>query len=185
MAPPIASDPAVDPPAPGRVAPVRIVCLGQTEAGDDGAGLAVFAALRRGHTPAGTEIVAIADASALIELLAGPELVVIVDAVLATPAGAVIELPPEALATAGGARVSSHGVGVAQAIELARIAAHPAPLPAIRIVAIAVDRSQLQRRGLSPAVAAAVPHVLERLAALVDRERGLSGHGASAFCPNR
>lgn len=156
--------------APGRLpspsAPIpRVIGLGQRAAGDDGAGLAVIEALRGRGLPAGAELVEAPDASALVSLLETPGPVVVVDAVLASPPGEVIELSLSDLAAGGPAPVSTHGLGVGQAIELARLAAPGRLSPDIRIVGVSIGRPRRQEIGLSPEVAAAVPRAVARVLA--------------------
>ncbi|AUX37494.1 MULTISPECIES: hydrogenase maturation protease [Sorangium] len=141
----------------------RIIGLGQRAAGDDAAGLAVLEALRRRGPPGGAELVEARDASALVSLLQTPATVVIVDAVLASPSGEVLDLSPSDLAAGAPVPVSTHGLGVGQAIELARLAAPDRLSPDIRIVGVSIGRPSQQRNGLSPEVAAAVPRAVARV----------------------
>ncbi|WP_437603102.1 hydrogenase maturation protease [Sorangium sp. So ce590] len=159
----------------------RVIGLGQRVAGDDAAGLAVLEALRRRGPPSGAELVEARDASALVSLLQAPATVVIVDAVLASPSGEVIELSPSDLAAGAPVPVSTHGLGVGQAIELARLTAPDRLSPDIRIVGVSISRpcqrgsgrrapagdpeprALEQADGLSPEVAAAVPRAVARV----------------------
>lgn len=141
----------------------RVVGLGQRVAGDDAAGLAVLEALRRRGPPAGTELVEAKDAIALVSLLETPSKVVVVDAVLASPPGEVLDLSPQDLAAGAPVPVSTHGIGVAQAIELARLAAPDRLSPDIRIIGVSIGRPCRQELGLSPEVAAAVPRAVARV----------------------
>ena len=144
----------------------RIVGMGQKVAGDDGVGIAVLDELRRRRVPEGTELVHLADPMDLIPLLEAEERIVLVDAVLASPPGVVVELGPEELSSQAPQPASSHGMGAAEAIELAR-ALSPGAVPHLRVVAITISRPDRYRVGLSPEVAAAVPsaadHVLKLL----------------------
>ncbi|KYF79831.1 hydrogenase expression/formation protein hupD [Sorangium cellulosum] len=145
----------------------RIIGLGQRAAGDDAAGLAVLEALRRRAPPAGAELVEARDASALVSLLQTPAKVVIVDAVLASPPGEVLDLSPSDLAAGAPVPVSTHGLGVGQAIELARLAAPDRLSPDIRIVGVSIGRPRRPRAsdelGLSPEVTEAVPRAVARV----------------------
>ncbi|KYF91531.1 hydrogenase expression/formation protein hupD [Sorangium cellulosum] len=147
----------------------RIIGLGQRAAGDDAAGLAVLEALRRQGLPGDAELVEARDASALVSLLQTPATVVVVDAVLASPSGEVLDLSLSDLAAGAPVPVSTHGLGVAQAIELARIAAPDRLSPDIRIVGVSIGRPchpeprALAELGLSPEVAAAVPRAVARV----------------------
>jgi hydrogenase maturation protease len=87
--------------------------------------------------------------------------------VLGTPAGEVVELSPADLASHGGRALSTHGLGVPAAVDLARALAPAAVSPSIRVVAVTIERPAGYAHGLSPAVAAAVPRAVERVLALV------------------
>jgi len=138
----------------------RVIGLGQEAAGDDGVGLAVLAALRERRLPPGVELSRAAEESALIALLETDAPVILVDAVAAGRPGEVVELLPGDLAASTGGRLSTHGIGVLPAIELARLLGDRFT-PSIRIVAVAVARPTGYGRQLSPAVAAAVPRAVD------------------------
>jgi hydrogenase maturation protease len=145
----------------------RVIGLGQRAGGDDGVGLAVIEALRLRGVPAGVELAAVAEASALVPLLSTAAQVVVVDAVLAAPPGEVVELSPGDLAAGRAAAVSTHGLGVGQAIELAALTSPGGVSPDIRLVAVTIDRPGRAALELSPAVRAAVPRAVERVLAIV------------------
>jgi hydrogenase maturation protease len=129
-----------------------IVGIGQPAAGDDGVGLLVARALAaRGH-----ETRESADASILLTLLEDERRVVVVDAVIdgGVP-GSVLQLDTGALAS-GPAPLSSHGLGVAEALELARTLYGAQVVGHVQIVGVAIDPPTGGMLGLSPAVAAAV-----------------------------
>jgi hydrogenase maturation protease len=134
----------------------RIIALGQPVAGDDGVGPAVLARLRAGGVPPDVELVAATEASALVEgvQLEGP--VVIVDALLAEPAGQVLVLSPEDLATGALSPLSSHGLSAGGAIALARVLAPGALSPRIAVVAVTILPPGRYREGLSPGVGEAL-----------------------------
>ncbi|MFO0564570.1 MAG: hydrogenase maturation protease [Polyangiaceae bacterium] len=134
----------------------RVIALGQPAQGDDGVGPRVLEQLASAP-PAGVELVHAGDASRLVELLPGAELVVLVDAALGLePAGTVREVEEAELGAGKIRPLSSHGLGVRDAIELARALAD-GPLPRIRIVAVGIEAPLAPGHGLSPAVRAAVP----------------------------
>lgn len=145
----------------------RVVGVGQRAAGDDGVGLAVLEELARRSLPAGTALVPLADPMDLVSLLESEEPVVLVDSVLASPSGVVVELGPHELSDRAAQPASSHGMGVAQAIELARTLSPRGGATNVRVVAVTIARPDRYRVGLSPEVAAAVPkaadHVLQLL----------------------
>lgn len=129
-----------------------IVGIGQLTAGDDGVGLAVARAL----AGRGLAVRESADASILLGLLEDGHRVVLVDAVAGGgDPGAVIRLAPDALG-GGPAPLSSHGLGVAEAIALARLLYGDPIVARLAIVGIVIDRPCGHAVGLSPAIAAAV-----------------------------
>jgi hydrogenase maturation protease len=148
----------------GRAASgARVIGLGQAAAGDDAVGFEVIDRIRRLRPPPGIELFAAREPTALLALLETKNRVILVDAVVGHfSAGKVIELQGEALAAAaypaGEPRpVSTHGVGLRQAIELARILAGGAAVPDIALVGVAIALPRRYSTGLSPEVRAAVP----------------------------
>jgi len=136
----------------GDAARAVIVGVGQLAAGDDAVGMAVARVL----AARGFETRACADASVVLALLEAGRRVVVVDAVVGGgPPGTVLRLDPGALA-GGPAPLSSHGIGVAEAIELARTLYGERIAAAVAIVGIAIDRPLHASVELSPAVAAAI-----------------------------
>jgi hydrogenase maturation protease len=139
-----------------------VVGIGQPAAGDDGVGLAVARALAARGAPVRES----ADASIVLALLEAGRRVVIVDAVVGGGApGTVLRLDPGALAS-GPAPLSSHGIGVAEALELARTLYGEGAARGVAIVGISIDRPASSAIGLSPAVAAAVEPAAALAAAL-------------------
>jgi hydrogenase maturation protease len=149
----------------------RVIGIGEENAGDDGVGLAVVRYLRERGVPAGVELLTIPEASALIPLLATPAPVVLVDAVLAAPPGAVFDLAPEALDPGRGS-TSSHLLTIPQAIALTRALAGDAFATSLRIVAVTIERPRGYRWTLSPAVAAVIPGAAARVLALLEGGAG-------------
>jgi len=147
--------------------PARVIAIGQSAAGDDGVGYAVLDRLRADGVPPDVELVRADEDTALVALLETPRPVVIVDAVLGSPAGRVVDLAPGDLAVTGLTPVSTHGIGVAQAIELARVVACEGIAPSIRIVGVTIERPMRYVQALSPAVAAAVEPAAARVRALL------------------
>ena len=146
---------------------VRVIGLGQAAAGDDGVGLAVLEQLRKHGLPDGVELAEACEDTALISLLQVPGLVVLIDAVLGTPPGEVVELTPEQLVGRTRRSVSTHGIGVCQAIELARVAWPAGRCDSVRIVAVTISRPERREQRLSPEVAAAVPLATAHVLAVV------------------
>jgi len=145
----------------------RVIGLGQAAAGDDGVGLVVLDALRARGVPADIELVRAAEDATLVSLLETCAPVVLVDAVLGTPAGEVLELSPTDLARHGPRAVSTHGLGVPDAVALARTLAPDTVAPSVHVVAVTIERPAGYTQCLSPAVAAAVPRAVERVLGLV------------------
>jgi len=139
-----------------------IVGIGQLAAGDDGVGLAVAREL----AARGFAVRESADASILLALLEAGHRVVIVDAVVGGGSpGRVMQLDPAGLGT-GPTPLSSHGLGVSEAIALARTLYGDAAVARLAIIGIAIERPATHAVGLSPAVAAAVGPAAALAAAL-------------------
>jgi hydrogenase maturation protease len=135
----------------------RIVGIGQEWAGDDGVGIAVIAWLRRARAP--VDLVETAEPTQLINLVIdGADPVVLVDAIIDDgTAGRVMLLDAHRAGRYTTRLLSTHGIGVMEAIELARIV-HPDRLAKrICIVGITVQSTGRAGRGLSAAVENAVP----------------------------
>ncbi len=144
---------------PGKA---RIIGIGQAVAGDDAAGIAVLRYLRD-WAPSEVELVEAAEPSAIIPLLAdGAKRVVLVDAVLDAGApGRVITIDPSG-AKMRGRLLSSHGVGLLEAIELARVLAPESIAPRIVIVGVTIERPAAYGERLSAAVEAVVPRAADK-----------------------
>jgi hydrogenase maturation protease len=132
-------------------------------AGDDGVGVAVARRVREFEQRADIEVIELTDPSALVPLLTdGASPVVLIDALVdGGEPGRVIHLAADR--DAPGARLlSSHGVGVRDAVEIARSLEPEHVAERIEIVAVTIARPSRYCDALSPAVAAA----LDRAAAL-------------------
>jgi hydrogenase maturation protease len=145
--------------------PLRIVCVGNRWRSDDAAGLDVAARLR-GTLPDGVELAEReGEPTALLDAWEGADAVWIVDAVSSgAPPGTVhrLDASVEAL-PADVFRTSTHHVGLAEAIELARVLGR---LPEVTVVYGVEAASFAVGERLSPEVAAAV----DRIAAAVAEE---------------
>lgn len=129
-----------------------VVGIGQEAAGDDGVGLLVA----RMVAAEGIAALESTDAAVLLALLAEGRALVVVDAVVgAGEAGAVLHLRPDDLAGAH-TPISSHGIGVAEALALAGVLQGADALRAVEIVGVIVDGAPHLGSKLSAAVAAAV-----------------------------
>jgi hydrogenase maturation protease len=154
----------VKPPTSGRLnGRTCVVAFGQTAAGDDGVGLAILVELRRASLPKSIESIHLRDPVDLVPLLTEYARLVLIDAVIAQPVGAILDLDLEQLATQVRSPLSCHGLRVTQAIELARSLDSNLALPEIRIVAVGIERPDQSKMGLSPAVAAAIPGAAKRV----------------------
>jgi hydrogenase maturation protease len=107
----------------------------------------------------------LADPMDLVAVLKGRDRVVLVDALLDSPPGRVVEASIDELSQHALQPVSSHGTGAVQAIRLAR--ALWQERLSLRILAITVDAPDRYRIGLSPVVAAAIPEAVEAVLALL------------------
>ena len=142
----------------------RVIGLGRRTAGDDGVGLAILDRLRA-RAQAGVELVEVAEPCALIPQLACAGPVVIVDAVVTGGAAGELVVLDAAALPHHLRSVSTHGLGLAQALAIARVAVEPAA--SITVVGVTVAPLIAREHGLSAEVAAAVPRaalvVLQRL----------------------
>ena len=120
----------------------RVIALGQAAAGDDGVGFAVLEELHRREIPPDVELLRANDATDLMWLLPASANVVLVDAALGPSAGRVMVLDIASLARAGVQPVSSHGIGVREVVELARLLSPERLGDSIRIVAIGIALPQ-------------------------------------------
>lgn len=159
---------------------IRVIGCGNPEAGDDAAGLV---ALRRARQRlAGLPDVEVASAGSgahALDLVAGADAVVVVDAVR-TPEGArtpgtVIraDVGPDGLPVEVSASLSSHGLGLADVLAINRAVGNTP-----RVVFVGVEgRDMVQGRPMSPAVRAAIPELVDRI---VIEARGLRANGPLA-----
>lgn len=150
---------------------VRVVGLG-TPFGDDRAGWDVVERLRE-RLPHGTSAEVTSDPLAVLECPSGCELLVVIDACRgADPRPGTLhrfEWPDARLMAEGG--VSSHGVGLTAALELA--AALGRLPPRVVVFAIEGDAGEVGApgAGLTPAVESALPDAVARVLAEVESPR--------------
>lgn len=142
----------------------RVVGIGNPDRGDDAVGRAVVRRLL-GRLPDGVEIVeADGEATALLARLDGAQAVYLVDACASgAAAGAIRRFDVATRPLPQGAfGLSTHGFGLAEAIELARVLEQLPP----RCVVYAVEGGSFETGApLSAPVAAAVPEVADRICA--------------------
>jgi len=141
---------------------ILVLCVGNSACGDDAAGRAVAQALG-GNLPPGVEL-AISDgeAAAVLDSLARVEVALIVDAcVSGAPAGHVHRFDvAQAPLPHGALRLSSHGLGLHEALELARALKQ---LPPACVVYAIEGEAFAAGTGLSKPVAQAVGRLAARL----------------------
>jgi hydrogenase maturation protease len=150
-------------------APIAVIGVGNDFRHDDGAGWAVVAALAeeagRRRLPEGTALlVCDGEPGRLISLWEGARLVIVIDSAIAHPGqpGRVhrLEWDGDRITGTGGA-TSSHGLGLGDALELARALGR---LPG-RLIVYAVEGADTSLgTGLTAPVAAAVASLAERIA---------------------
>lgn len=136
-----------------------IIGCGNRDRGDDGAGVLVAERLRKAGIDAQIHS---GEALALIEAWNGVDDVVVVDAVVTgAPAGTVWLWDGGPVKIQGSSSVSTHGFGVAEALELARILNR---LPKrLRVFGIEGRRFDVGSE-VSPEVSCAVEEVTEEIA---------------------
>ena len=144
----------------------KVIGVGNSDRGDDGVGPAV--ASRVAERTLGIDIsVSAADPSRLLDEWAGAGRVVIIDAVVdgsepgtvsVIDAGAG-EIPPDA------GSVSSHGMGVAAAVDLGRALER---LPE-ELVVVGVSARSFDGTGLTEEVAAAIPGAVDAVLEVMSR----------------
>jgi hydrogenase maturation protease len=154
---------------------VRVIGLGNLEAGDDAVGLlAVRAARLELEGLHGVEVVETGAGAHVIDLLQGAGAAVVVDAVRAPSGGRSpgtlirVEAGPDGLPAEVSSSISSHGFGIAEAVGLAS-ALGEAP----RVVFVGVEVAAVEAgRPLSGPVEAALPALVD---AVVREARRLAG----------
>lgn len=154
----------------------RVIGIGREIAGDDGVGPAVVRALQAMGAPPGVAWHPACEPTAIIPLLETTAPVILVDAVVGAAPGQVLVLTPEELEGHGVAPLSSHGVGVVQAIALARILAPDAVTARLHLVGIAIPPptaaaprpTDQPPPWLSPPVAAALPLAAQAVLRLLE-----------------
>jgi hydrogenase maturation protease len=150
----------------------RVIGNGQRAAGDDGVGPAVVRHLRDAGVPEDIELIEAAEPSAIIPLLSDVDTVVLVDAAVeAGPPGSILRLTPDSLQSSGFRSLSSHGFGVAQAIEMARALSPDSIAATIVLVAISIEPPKTPGDGLSPGVASAVPRAAAEVLRIAEESR--------------
>lgn len=137
--------------------PARIIGIGQPMAGDDAAGLAAIRMLRERGVPQGIDLTEVAEPSALVPMLIdGADPVILIDAVVdAGSPGRILRIVPGKAKLARARLLSTHGLGVLEAVKLARTLHPDSIAPRIAIIGITISRPTCYSESLSPAVARA------------------------------
>lgn len=150
---------------------IRIIGIGNPLMGDDGVGIAAVECLTAMALPEGVEVIDGGTGGlTLLDLMAGAETVILIDAVeMGTPAGTIVRFTPDEVKTEGGAGLSLHESGLPEVLALGR----EMDLLPQEIVLFGVEPTLVERRmGLSPAVAAVLDELVERVLAEVGQEAG-------------
>ena len=145
-----------------------VIGVGNTDRGDDGAGPAVAHRVMAACL-AGVRVVTGDDPVALLDASTGARELHIVDACRSgAEPGTVrhLDVAARPVPTAAALR-SSHGLGVAEAIELARSLGRLPPT--VRLHAVEAERCELGA-GLSPSVVAAVDRLADQLILVLGAE---------------
>ena len=154
-------------PGTGAPPPVRVIGIGRTERGDDAAGRLVARRLRDDPPPGVGVSECAGEFATLLDLWDGAAAVIVVDALQAGVApGTLLRVDALTQPLPVPASASTHGFGLAQAVEIAR-ALHR--LPQVLIVHGVEARGVEVLAGVSPEVADA----LEALTAAVRAEAAL------------
>jgi hydrogenase maturation protease len=149
---------------PGPLAPVRVIGIGRRERGDDSVGREVARRLAA-SPPEGVWVTECAgEFATLLELWEGARAVIVVDALQGgRPPGTLMRIDAHVEPLPVPASSSTHGFGLAEAVEIARALRR---LPEVLVVH-GVEGARFEAgEALSPAVAAAV----EPLTAAVRQE---------------
>lgn len=150
------------------MAPVRVIGCGNPDAGDDAAGILAVAEAREAlQALPGVEVVPEASPLQVVHLLRGVCAAVVVDAVRSAtggrPEGTIVrvEAGPAGLPVEIRSTLSSHGIGIAEAVGLAAALGL-----ATRVVVLGVEaESATAGAPLSAAVRAALPELVTRIVA--------------------
>lgn len=146
-----------------------IICIGNELVADDGAGYAVYQALKDVSFDCDVRLLFLGLGGIdLLEELDGEELLVVVDGVqLGGGPGTVHVLDWDAIPAQDYRPVSGHGIGVREAINVAR-KIYPDRVPDMTYM-VGVEGKCFDRlgQGLSPEVAAAIPKAVEAIRSLL------------------
>jgi hydrogenase maturation protease len=139
---------------------VAIIGIG-SPFGDDSAGLEAARRLSAAPPPGARVVCADRPGVGLLDLLEGADAAILIDAARSgAPAGTLHDLDLRRSGAIASRLVSSHDIGVGEALELARALGRAPKFG--RILGIEVAPAARRRSGLSPAVGAGVDQAVER-----------------------
>jgi hydrogenase maturation protease len=147
----------------------RVIGLGSLGGGDDGVGFAVSRRLREVGVPTDVDVLDCRAPDRLSWLLEGVDAAVLVDAAVArAEPGSLLQTTPEEIASGDVAPLSSHGLGIGQALALGRSVSPHGFCEKVHLLAVVIDPRNVQGDELSPAVAEAVPRAVARILQLLE-----------------
>lgn len=153
----------------GNAGGIVIACVGNSLAGDDAAGSAVYDALALRRLPPDTRLRLLGlGGIALLDELQGEDSLIVVDAVqLGAAPGTVHVMEWDAIPEARGAAVSLHGLGIRETVTIGR-ALYPEIMPH-RIVLVGIEGQRFDLLGaeMTPPVAAAIDEAVVRVMDLI------------------
>ncbi len=151
---------------------IRVIACGNPQAGDDALGLLAAEGVRR-RVPADVEVVEAGPATRVLELLDDTEVAIVIDAVRAVDGrrapGTLVRAESDGNGLPAELRgsLSSHGLGLAEAVGLAAALGH-----APRVIFHGVEAASVEMGSpVSSAVTAALPALLEAILADVSLAR--------------
>ncbi len=148
---------------------VLVIGFGQPVAGDDGVGIAVVRELSQKPWAKSVEIREMTDPLRLIDLFDSGQRMILVDGIVGKNiSGTVLSINSADLADGKVNPVSSHGVNVAQVIELAQVVAEDNSFPEIQIVGITIKPPVRFTDQMSPEVTAAIPKAVMKIRTLLE-----------------
>jgi hydrogenase maturation protease len=145
-----------------------VIGVGNEYRHDDGAAVEVIGRLRRRHLPGVTLAVTDGEPSRLIDLWESADLAIVVDAIRTEPSvpGRLHTIVVDQTRFRAPSTASSHGLGLGEAVELARTLGR---LPA-RLVIIGMEGGDFSAGlGLSPAVGNRVQDAVDLVVTELDR----------------
>jgi len=139
-----------------------VIGIGQEAAGDDAVGFHVIAALKGRLCRPDIGLHVARDPIDLVDLAEGVDSLIVVDALVGPPPGSIHVLDLDAISREPPGGFSSHGIGVGQAIALAReVLAHPPR--EVKFVTVGIEPPTRYSTGLSPSIRAAVAQAADRV----------------------